>query len=115
MAEAFRAGRPVRVEPSPTMADGLVNRQASEFTLAIIREYVDDIVLVTEKELEEAVLSLLRNDHVLAEPAGAASLAALKHAYEPRPGEKVAAVVSGGNISIKYLSNLLASHKAPTE
>lgn len=115
MAKAFEAGRPIRAEPLPTIADGLVNREASEFTLDIIREYVDDILLVTETELEEAILSLLRNDHVLAEPAGVAGLAALKQAYEPRPGERVAAVLSGGNISIEYLSRLLARHKAQAE
>jgi threonine dehydratase len=110
MATAFRTGQPIQAEPSPTIADGLVNKMASEFTLEIIREYVDDIVLVTESELEQTVLSMLRNDHVLAEPSGAASVAALRYAYESRADEKVAAIVSGGNISIDYLSKLLSNH-----
>jgi len=107
-AEAFRAGHPVSVKISPTIADGIVTKRASELTLRIIREYVDDILLVSDSQIEEALLTLLRNDHVLSEPSGAASVAALRFAYKPKPHEEIAAVVSGGNIAIDYLTKLLA-------
>ena len=55
----------------------------------------------------EAVLALLHNAHILAEPSGAASLAALLFKYHPKPEEKVAVIISGANISIDYLASLL--------
>lgn len=110
LAEAFRVGHPVPVKISPTIADGIIAKRASEITLGIIREYVDDIVLVSDAQIEEVLLALLRNDHVLSEPSGAASVAALKHAYKVKPQEEVAAVVSGGNIAINYLAKVLATN-----
>lgn len=109
-AEAFRVGHPVPVKISPTIADGIIAKRASEITLEIIRKYVDDVVLVSDSQIEEALLALLRNDHVLSEPSGAASVAALKYVYKAKPDEEVAAVVSGGNIAIDYLAKLLAAN-----
>ncbi|HMK83622.1 MAG TPA: threonine/serine dehydratase [Candidatus Bathyarchaeia archaeon] len=109
-AEAFRAGHPVPVRISPTIADGIVAKRASEITLEIIRKYVDDIVLVSDSQIEETLLTLLRNDHVLSEPSGAASVAALKYAYKAKPNEELAAVVSGGNVAVDYLAKLLATN-----
>jgi threonine dehydratase len=108
MAEAFRAGRPVPVTLQPTIADGLIVASASEVTFGVIHEYVDDIVLVSESQIERALLQLLSNDHILSEPSGAATVAAIMYPYKPEPREKVALVVSGGNISIDYLTKLLA-------
>ena len=106
-AEAFRAGHPVSVQIAPTIADGIIAKRASEVTLEIIREYVDDVVLVSDEQIEEALLALLKNDHILSEPSGAVGVAALTHAYKPKPHEEIAIVISGGNISIDYLANLL--------
>ena len=110
-AEAFRAGHPVSVKIAPTVADGIIAKRASEVTLQIIREYVDDVVLVSDEQIEEALLTLLKNDHVLSEPSGAVGVAALKHAYEPKPHEEIAIVVSGGNIAIEYFANLLHANR----
>jgi len=109
-AEAFRAGHPVAVKIAPTIADGIIAKQASEITLEIIRKYVDDIVLVSDQQIEEVLLTLLRNDHILSEPSGAVGIAALKYAYKPKPHEEIAVVISGGNISIDYLTNLLRAN-----
>jgi acetylornithine deacetylase len=65
MAEAFRAGRSVPVQSRPTIADGLAVKEASETTLKIIQQFVDEIVLVSEEQMEEGILTLLKNDHVL--------------------------------------------------
>jgi threonine dehydratase len=108
MARAFKAGRPVPTSTKPTIADGLATKLASQVTLQVIQKYVDDIVLVEERMMKEAVISLLRNEHILSEPSGAAALAALLHVYHGSPGEKIAVVISGGNISVDYLSSLLA-------
>jgi threonine dehydratase len=104
---SWRAGKIVEVDSVNTIADGLAARKPLELTFGIIKRYVDTILLVSEEEIGEAVLALLHKAHILAEPSGAASLAALLFKYHPKPKEKVAVIVSGANISIDYLASLL--------
>lgn len=104
---SWKAGKIVEVDSVNTVADGLAARKPLDLTFRIIRKYVDDILLVTEQEIGEAVLALLHEAHILAEPSGAASSAALLFKYHPKPKEKVAVIVSGANISIDYLASLL--------
>jgi len=111
MVEALRVGRPVPVTLKPTLADGLVLGTASNITFDVVREYVEKVVVVSEDQIEAALFQLLSNDHVLSEPSGCATIAALMSSCKPRPGEKVAVVISGGNISIDYLTTLLAKFK----
>jgi len=108
MAEAFHAGRPVPVMVQPTIADGLIVTSTSEITFGVVRQYVGDILLVSESQIEQALYQLLSNDHVLSEPSGCATVAAIMYSYKPEPREKIAVVVSGGNVSINYLTKLLA-------
>jgi threonine dehydratase len=104
---SWKAGKIVEVDSVNTVADGLAARKPLDLTFRIIEKYVDDILLVTEQEIGEAVLALLHEAHILAEPSGGASLAALLSKYHPKPEEKVAVIVSGANISIDYLASLL--------
>ena len=104
---SWKAGKIVEVDSVNTVADGLAARKPLDLTFRITRRYVDEILLVTEQELGEAVLALLSEAHILAEPSGAASLAALLFKYQPKPKEKVAVIVSGANISTDYLASLL--------
>jgi threonine dehydratase len=104
---SWRAGKIVEVDSVNTVADGLAARKPLELTFGIIKRYVDSILLVSEEEIGEAVLALLHKAHTLAEPSGAASLAALLFKYYPKPKEKVAVIISGANISIDYLASLL--------
>lgn len=108
MHEALRAGEPVRVRPS-SIADGLSAPFAGQNTLAICRELVDEVILVTEAEIEGAFRFLYARAKLACEPAGAAATAALlagKVAFEP--GETVALVVSGGNTAPETASAILA-------
>jgi len=109
--QSWKAGKIVEIDSVKTVADGLASRKPLDLTFKIIRRCVDDILLVTDQEIGEAVLTLLREAHILAEPSGAASLAALLFKYNPKPGEKVAVIVSGANISIDYLTALLNEQK----
>ncbi|MFQ5999245.1 MAG: threonine ammonia-lyase [Candidatus Bathyarchaeia archaeon] len=109
---SWKAGKIVEIDSVKTVADGLVARKPLDLSFRIIRKHVDDILLVTDREIGEAVLALLREAHILAEPSGATSLAALLFKYNPKPGEKVAVIVSGANISIDYLTTLLNEQKA---
>jgi len=104
---SWKTGKIVEIDSVKTVADGLIARKPLDLTFRIMKKYVDDFLLVTDREIGEAVLALLREAHVLAEPSGAASLAALLFKYNSKPEEKVAVVISGANISIGYLSSLL--------
>jgi len=104
---SWRAGKIVEVDSVKTVADGLAARKPLDLTFRIIKRYVDTVLLVSEEEIGEAVLALLHTAHILAEPSGAASLAALLFKYHPKPEEKLAVIISGANISINYLASLL--------
>ena len=108
---SWKAGEIVEVDAVKTVADGLAAKKPLELTFNTIKRYVDEILLVSDEEIGEAVLTLLNLVHVLAEPSGAASTAALLSRYKPEPKEKVAVIVTGANISINYLASLLTQPK----
>ncbi len=92
------------------MADGLNAPFTGAGTLAVCRERVDDVVLVSEDEIAEGMRFLYTRAKLACEPAGAAAVAALlagKIAIEP--GSPVVAVVSGGNADPKVVAGILAS------
>lgn len=94
---SWEAGRPVPTDTCDTIADGLATRAPVGSNVETIRALVDDFVLVSEDEILEAVLHLLIEEHVVAEPAGAAALAGFRKADEVE-GPTVL-IVSGGNLS----------------
>ena len=90
-----------------TLAEGIAVQNPSEFTAAIIKKHVDEILLVSEAELEGAVSLLLQIEKTVVEGAGAAGLAALLSNKEKFAGEKVGLVLCGGNIDTRLLANVL--------
>jgi len=93
---SWREGRAIPTDTCDTCADGLATRTPEEGNVAAIRKVVDDVVLVSEARMLDAIRHLYIRENVLAEPAGAAATAAwLDH---PQPG-RVALLVTGGNIS----------------
>lgn len=104
---SWNEGRPVGTETCDTIADGLATRTPNAANVRDIRELVDDVVLVSEEQMLRAIETLLVEEHVLAEPAGAASTAALLHARASY-GEKVVLVVSGANISQDVLKRAIS-------
>ncbi len=107
MAASLRAGKPVTVEPKPTIADGLATKKPGELTYRLVSELVDDIVLVSEEEIAYAIYMLLERGKVLAEGAGAASLAAILSGKLDCRGQRVVALVTGGNIDLTTLYRVL--------
>jgi threonine dehydratase len=103
MARALRGDRAVR-EVAATLADGVRVREAGHITERVLREHLDDIVIVREAELRETLVRLAQEEHVIAEGAGALALAAGRRIV----GRRKCAVVSGGNIDPLVLSQLLA-------
>ena len=97
---SWKRGEAVGTESCDTIADGLATRTPVQTNVESIRELVDNVVLVSERELLLAVDTLLLEEHVLAEPAGAASTAALlKPGNLLTSADEVVLVVSGANIS----------------
>jgi threonine dehydratase len=92
------AGHPVRLEKTASIADGLLTLQPGALTFAHIQALVDGIVTVEESEIANAVRWLFRAAEIVAEPSGAASVAAALKAGTSTAGETVA-VISGGNVS----------------
>ncbi len=90
-----------------TLAEGIAVKQPGEFTSRVIRQVVDDIVLVGERNLEEAVSLLLQIEKTVVEGAGAAGLAALLAHRERFAGQKIGLVLCGGNIDTRLLANVL--------
>jgi len=108
MTAALNAGEPVQIERVSTIADGLAAPFTTELNLAIVQKHVDDVVLVTEDEIAEAMRLLLHHGKLLSEPAAAASLAALMTGKAAVPvGAESVAVVTGGNIDLPKLKTLL--------
>ena len=90
-----------------TLAEGIAVKEPGEFTRRVIAELVDDIVLVDEEALEEAVSLLLQIEKTVVEGAGAAGLAAILSNREHFEGKKVGLVLCGGNIDTSLLANVL--------
>src|SRR5919198_2006965 len=91
-----------------TRAEGLATRTAFELPQRILREQLDDFVLVGEDEIEQAVVLMTEATRNLVEPAGAAPLAAALRLRDRLAGRRVALILSGGNISPDQLRELLA-------
>jgi threonine dehydratase len=106
LARSVEAGRPVSVGPVQTIADALVASQPGEQTLAIIRERVDQVLLVSEEEIGEAVGELARQQKLVVEPGGAVGVAALLARKVWASGD-VVCVASGGNVMPATLARLL--------
>jgi threonine dehydratase len=98
LAKALAAGRPVDVETGGVAADSLAPRRVGEAVFPIAQRHVDRVVLVTDEAIRHAQKALWAGIRIVAEPGAAAAFAALLSArYQPRAGERVGVLVSGGN------------------
>jgi threonine dehydratase len=110
---SWRAGRPIETGTPQTFAEGMATRVPAEMTLEIMRRHVDDMLLVGEAALREAIRLLLRLTHNLAEGAGAASTAAAMQIRDRLSGKTVVGVLSGGNLDLRELARILEDFKSP--
>ena len=107
MFNSIKSGKIEKLDKVSTIADGIAVKQPGENTFKIVSEYVDDIVTVTEDEISSAILALIEQHKMVAEGAGAVSVAAVMHNKVPVKGKKVVCVVSGGNIDVTILSRVI--------
>lgn len=107
MTRSLAAGEPVSLERVDTIADGLAASAPGALTLAIARSCVDRMITVDDAEMLRAIRLSFEWEHLLAEPAGAAALAALLYHYAPRAGERVVVLFSGANLAEDVLLRAL--------
>ncbi len=107
MYNSINSGQIECLDSVTTIADGIAVKQPGENTFNIVKDYVDDIVLVTDDEVSSAILALIEKQKMIAEGAGAAAVAAVMFGKFPVSGKKVVCVVSGGNIDVTSLSRVI--------
>jgi threonine dehydratase len=107
MKTALAEGAAVRLPPAITIADGIAVRAVGETALKLVKEYVDDIVTVSEGEIANAVLLLLEIEKTVAEGAAAVPLAALVNKKVGVSGKNVGLIVTGGNIDMNLISRII--------
>ena len=107
MLKSHLEGKPATLDKVATFADGIAVRRAGDLTFSLIERYVDGIVTVTEDEIATAILALIEKQKLIAEGAGAVSVAAAMFGKLPIRGKRVVCLVSGGNIDVNILSRVI--------
>ena len=106
MYESVKHGSLIESGGGKTIADGISVKMPGKLTFDIIKELIDEIVLVDDTEITKAMFLLMERMKFVVEPAGAASLAYLI-SKKPSPGKKVVAVLAGGNIDMYLLGQIV--------
>lgn len=107
MLNSFNEGKIINSSKVKTIADGIAVRDVNEDCFNIIKNNVDDIVMVSDEEIANAVLFLLEQHKQVVEGAGAASVAAIMHGKIPNLSGNVVCILSGGNIDVTMLNNII--------
>ena len=108
MYQSLAAGHAVHVESVDTVADGLAPPMAGELNYEFVKEFVEDVVLVSDDQILSAMIAILSRAKLVAEPSGAAAVAALLNQKIPvRSSDRVVAMVSGGNVGPEQLATFI--------
>lgn len=107
MVESHNTGSQITLDSVDTFADGIAVKHPGDNTFAICEKYVDQVVTVSEDEIAAAILTLIENQKLIAEGAGAVSVAAVLFNKLPVAGKKVVCLISGGNIDVNILSRVI--------
>lgn len=107
MRNSIRDGKIECLDHVSTIADGIAVKEPGEHTFQYVSKYVDEIVTVTDDEISAAILALIERQKLIAEGAGAASVAAAMFNKVPIQGKKTVCLVSGGNIDVTILSRVI--------
>jgi threonine dehydratase len=107
MRKSLDAGKPVKLDRIETIADGLSAPMAGELTYPAIRDLVDDVVLVSDDEILDAMREIMTSAKLIAEPAAAAAVAAVMQGrVGAKRGDRVVAVLSGGNVDLTRIAEV---------
>ena len=107
MAESVRRGEAITLDTVQTFADGIAVKHPGDVTFDMVQKYVDQVVTVSEDEIAAAILALIEKQKLIAEGAGAVSVAAAMFNKLPIEGKKVVCIISGGNIDVNILSRVI--------
>ena len=110
MYRSLKAGSIVTLDRVSTIADGLAASAPGRLTFQLAQRFVDEVLLVEETEMLRAIRLLFQWEHLLAEPSGAAALAALLYHYRPASNEKVVVILSGGNVTDDIMLQALRTY-----
>jgi threo-3-hydroxy-L-aspartate ammonia-lyase len=105
--QSFRKGEIVHIETPKTLADGAQTQHLGQFTFAIIRRDVDDILTATDAQLVEAMRFFAERMKMVVEPTGCLAFAAACHAGLALEGKRVGVILSGGNVDLKRYAQLI--------
>ncbi|ADR24147.1 threonine ammonia-lyase [Mycoplasma leachii PG50] len=107
--QAKALSRPVMIDSKPSIADGIAVKKVSDLTFSILNQYVDDVVVVSEEEIAEAMLFLMENCKFVTEGSGAVTAAALMFdkLNIKNQNKTIVGLVSGGNIDIAMVGNII--------
>lgn len=104
----LKEGKVEPIEAGDTIADGIAVKKPGKITSEVIKKYVDDIFIVSDKEIAEAMFLMLERAKVVSEPAGAVSLAALISGKIELKDKKVVSLISGGNVDMYILDQIVS-------
>lgn len=107
MAASLQEGHIARLGEVSTIADGIAVKEPGVNTFEMCNKYVDEVVTVSDEEIAAAILALIEQQKIIAEGAGAVSVAAVMYNKVPVKGKKVVCLVSGGNIDVNTLSRVI--------
>ena len=107
MVKSLQEHKIQKLDSVSTIADGIMVKEPGDLTYDLCSRYVDDVVTVTDDEVSTAILALIEKQKMIAEGAGAVSLAAVMFDKIDVKGKKVVAVISGGNIDVTILSRVI--------
>ena len=107
MQNALNVGKAEALASVSTMADGIAVKQPGDLTFAMCQKYVDGVVTVTEDEIASAILKLIEKHKMVAEGAGAVSVAAAMYNKVDIKGKKAVCIISGGNVDVNVLDRII--------
>ncbi len=107
MLRSIQKGKPTVLKAVSTFADGIAVKQPGEITFDLVRRYVDELVDVTEDEIAATILALMERQKMVAEGAGAVSVAAAMFGKLPLKDKKTVCLLSGGTIDVNILSRVI--------
>jgi threonine dehydratase len=106
MKEALKAGKPVVLDSIQRFVDGASVKKVGDITFELCKDTLSDMLLVPEGKVSSTILQLYNEDAIVAEPAGALSIAALDQYADQLKGKKVVCVLSGGNNDIDRMQEI---------
>jgi len=109
MARSLQAGQPVQLPEEPTLADSLQGGIGldNQYTFQMVQKYVDDVILLSEEEIAAGMAFAFLEHHLVLEGAGAVGISALLHKKLSNLGQRVVAVLSGGNVDLSTVLEIV--------